>query len=249
MADDFLESVLSEEPLEAAPEPAPEPQPEPEPVVEPVAQPEPVVESPPQGKPEDRFVPIAAMLDERDRRKQAEAQLQQFQSQQQPARMPDPLDDPEGWNSHQEARMADALTAQKFQMSEVMAKQAHGEEVVQQAGDWAAHRAQADPAFLMAWQHALRNEPHPIDWIVRQHKRDAIVSAVGDAPSLDDWFTQEAARRGWSQSAPVAAAPFAAVSPAPRPAAPPRSIASEAPASAPVAQDAKAEFEAIFDRR
>lgn len=248
---DFLETVLSDAEPEVPAEAAPVQE---APVVEPVAQPE-AVEAPapePDAKQEEaRHVPLPTFLDMRDRAKDLERQLEEArrtQQQAQPQAIPDPIDDPDGFNAYYGNQLGQALAAQKFQMSDVMARQTHTDEVVEAAVDWAAARAAKDPTFAASYM----SEAHPIDWIVRQHKRDAIVSQIGDVPSLDDWFAQEAAKRGYQpQSAPVAAAPqFAAVPLAPKPAAPPRSIASDTSiASAPVTSDNKAEFEAIFNGR
>lgn len=246
---DFLETVLSDEPPIPETEPAPEPQIEP--VVEPVAQPEPEPPVVEQVAPQQGFVPMAAMLDERDKRKALEAQVAHYQTQQQPSARPDPFDDPDAYEAYLGSTLDERLTGLKFNMSAEMAKSAHGEEVVTTATNWAAERAANDPGFRVQWQQALQTSPHPMEWVVRQHKRETLLSAIGDVPSVDDWFTQEAAKRGYvAQSAPAVVAPMAAAQPAPRPAAPPRSIASEAPVSASASpNDAKAEFDAIFNQR
>lgn len=245
---DFLGAVLSDAeppaPVETIPpqpmaQPAPTEQPAP---IAPEKPQEPVIEAALQ-KPEAGHIPISALMDERDKRKAAEARLAAFEASQQPVAHPDPLDDPEGYNAYLNSQLEGRLAQERAGMSNVMAVQAHGEEAVKSAVGWANERVQSDPVFLLAWQHAFKHEPHPIDWVVRQHQRDAMVSGLGTVSSLDDWFQQEAAKRGYvSQSAPVAAAPIAAVPPVPRPAAPPVSIASEAPASAPAHNDVAADF-------
>ncbi len=249
---DFLEQVLSdEEPVETpvADEPVQvetRKTEEPQEPVQPAPAEEPQEPVQPT-KPENGFVPIAAMLDERDRRKALEAQLQQFQQQapRQQVEIPDPLDDPQGHYAYLEAQMEQRLAAERFKMSDIMARQAHGAEAVETAVQWAQQKAQQDPMFAASYMR----EAHPLDWIVQQHKRDSFMSQIGDVSSIDDWIAQEAAKRGYvMQSAPVAAAPVA-VPQAPKPAAPPRSIASDASSSAPVAPDVKAEFEAIFNQR
>jgi len=257
---DFLESVLSSEEPPAMEEPiAPEIQQPAEPA--PAEQPAPLAPEPPQepapvepAAPQQGFVPIAAMLDERDRRKALEAQIAHYQAQpQQVQQAPDPLDDPEGFQAYLNGHLTQALTQQRFDMSSEMARQTHGEAVVTAAADWAAQRAASDPVFRASWQQTLQNNSHPLNWVVQQHKRDALLSEAGDVSSLEDLVKAHAERFGYvSQSASVAAAPvmpIAAVQPAPRPVAPPRSIASEAPVSAPEVIDSKAAFEAIFNQR
>lgn len=238
MADDFLESVLGEAepvaPVEATEiQPAAEPAPveQPAPVVPETPQ-EPVPQEAQQVQPDGRFVPISAVLDEREKRQAAEARARELEARQQPAQRPDLLDDPDGYEAYLAQELNAGLARQRFEMSDVMARQAHGAEKVDAAVAWAQARAQTDKPFAASYMQ----KPHPIDWIVQQHQRDALLSDIGD--NLDDWFTREAAKRGYApQSAPVAAAPVAAVPPAPKPVAPPRSIASDAPASAPAVSD------------
>lgn len=247
MSGDFLENVLGdaepEAPVEVepvAPEPVVQeapPQPEPEaPVV--ATEPEPV-------KPEPGFVPISALMDERDKRKAAEERAKQFAPKPEESVIPDPLDNPVEYNAYMSQQLEARVAQERFNMSDIMAKQAHGEEVVKAAVEWAGQKAAQDPAFAVSYMR----EAHPIDWIVRQHKQSSLLSEIGD--NVDDWFTREAAKRGYALApAPVAAvAPAPVAPPAPKPAAPPRSIASDVSSSAPVSTDPKADFEAIFNGR
>lgn len=231
MADqDFLGGMIAdEEPVVAEPqdvapvetvveEPVtPEPTPEPEPAPEPTPEPEAPREEP-------RTVPLATFLDQRDelrelKRRQAEWDAQQRQPQQRI----DPLDDPEGFAAQQAQFVEQRLTQERFAFSDRFARKEHGAEAVDAAVQWAQDRAQSDPAFAMSYMR----EADPVDWIVQQHKRDALLSDIGG--NVDDWFAREAAKRGYAAtSAPVEAVPVAAtVQPAAKPAPPPRSIASE----------------------
>lgn len=219
-------------------EPAPQPEAQPAPAA-PEVQPEPA----PTPQEEGRHVPLATFLDARDRAKEAERRLAEMEARapkpEAPA-APDPVDDPDGYREfiRNEARQ-EALQS-KFEMSDVMAKQAHGAEAVEAASAWAMERAKSDPSFAAQYMR----EAHPIDWIVRQHKRDAIVSAIPDT-GLDDWIKAEAEKRGYVlQSAVPVAAPAAVTQPAVTPAAPPRSIASDTPAAAPAT--GSADFMDIF---
>jgi len=244
---DFLESVLSEaEPEAPAVEPV-APEPVIEQPVEPQVEPEaPAVETVTEpSKPEPGYVPISALMDERDKRKAAEARAAANAPQPQQVQAPDPLDDPVAYNAYLEQRLEARVAQERFTMSDVMAKQTHGEDTVNAAIEWANQKVQNDPSFAMSYMR----EGHPIDWIVRQHKRDADYQALGGM-SVHEFVEQEVAKRlANTQSAPIAAAPIqAAVPPAPRPAAPPRSIASDVSMSAPVVTDATAEFEAIFKK-
>ncbi len=214
-----------------------------EPAPEPVATPEPEPEQPAEKR--EGFVPIAAMLDERDKRKAAEAERlalqEQLKTRETPQTIPDPFDDPEGYHQQQQAQLQQALTAQRFQTSELIAKQAHGAEAVDAAAIWAEDKAKADPSFAARYMR----EAHPIDWIVQQHKRDGLVSQIPtDVNSLDEFIEREIAKRGLT--APIAAP---AVQPVLKSAEPPRSIASDASPASNAVIDPDAEFNAIFNKR
>ena len=220
-----------------------------EPVVEEVAPAvEPIAETP-AVEPEQKqpgFVPLAAMLDERDKRKAAEQGRQaledQLKAREAPVTVPDPYDDPEGYNQHTQRQIDQMMTAQRFNTSALIAKQAHGVEAVDAAAQWAEERAKTDPSFASMYMR----EEHPIEWIVQQHKRDNLVSQLpNDVSSLDELIEREIAKRGLT--APIAAQP--AVKPVLKSAEPPRSIASDASPANNAIIDPNADFDAIFDRR
>lgn len=203
-------------PMAAEGEPAPQPEVQQEaPQPEPAPEPTPDAPQPPQPEPapeaKEHTVPLAKFLDLRDENKELkrwkadqEAKLQQ----QQAPKAPDPIDDPEGYAVHVE-RIAEAkATKVKFDTSDVIARREFGDDTVNAAADWAVEKAKSDPTFSAQYMR----EPHPIDWIVRQHKRDAMLTEIGDDPN--DWFTREAAKRGYAPtSAPPAAEASAATVP------------------------------------
>lgn len=242
--------AVEAEPMEAAPVEAPTP---PEPETPPVEAQPPAEPTPEPEQPRDdqgRFVPVAALVDERVKRQEFERRTQELERQlaerSQPASaLPDPLDDPEGFAAHQDQRFQQALTQQKFQMSDVMARQAHGAEMVDSASEWAMDRAKADPVFAAQYMR----EAHPIDWIVQQHRRDADLSDYSKDPVA---FARRILEAAGQPIAPVAAAPVAVpVAPAPVVAAPPRSIASQpaagaAPQTAPIG--GVAAIESLFSK-
>lgn len=197
---------------------------QPEPQQEPVEQPTPV--TPPAAPETDRNVPLTSLLDERDKRKAAERRLADLeaaqQQQRQPAARPDPYDDPDGYDAAIEKRIADRALATKFELSEVMARDKHGDELVAKAMEWGAERAQANPGFRDDFLKA----PNPIDWVVRQQKRDGLLSEVGEDP--DAYVRRRAAELGLiaapDAGTPVVDAPVQQQ--APKPAVPTRSIAN-----------------------
>jgi hypothetical protein len=192
MADDldqvFPDIAGEEAPVvDVSPEPEPieEPQNEPElpgetvgvqeEVVAPVA-PEPV-------RPDPGFVPLSAVLDEREKRKALEARIAQFEQERQTQQPSiDPFDDPEGFARQQTGQVQEQMTAMRFQFSDQFAREKHGPDSVDAAIAWAGERARADQVFAASYMQ----QQDPIGWIVQQHKRDGMLSQIGDR-SIDDF--------------------------------------------------------------
>lgn len=222
MTDAVVEEPASVETVEAV-EPEPEPAPEPE--------------SAPEAPREDeqRTIPLATALQWRDDAKEYKRRVAEYEARQQPQSAPDPFDDPQGFAAHQTQQVEQRLTQERFAMSDMFARQQHGAETVDQAVTWAQERAQQDPTFAASYMR----QQNPIDWIVQQHKREALLSDIGDPSKLDDWFEREAAKRGFAKPTANAAAPAAV---APQPASPPvkvpRSLASQGTAPSDIRQTA-----------
>ena len=196
---------------------------------------------------QDRNVPLAAMLDERDKRKAAERERDELRAaqaaRQSPAEVPDPYDDPDGFKAHIGEQLANQALSQRFDISETMARDKHGDDVVTAAMEWGANRAQTNPGF----RDEFLSQKNPIDWVVRQQKRDATLADVGDDP--DAYVRRRAAELGFML--PDAGAGAVSVpGQVAKPAAPPRSIASAASTGGQreVAMDSKAAMDAIFKR-
>lgn len=240
---DFLDEAFPEQPVEPeAKGPTQEPEatqePTPETVEEPASQPE--------VKPEaDRgagYVPIDALLTERERRQAAERERDEFKRQQQPVEPIDPFDDPAAFAAQQQQFVDQRISQVRFEMSDRFARQQFGAEATDAATTWAQDKAKADPVFAASYMR----EPDPIGWIVQQHKREGDLQALGGM-SLNEYIEAEIAKRAGSLSA----APTApAVIPANKPAVPPRSIASDATAPAAIQSDnPMASLDAIFSKR
>ena len=218
------------------------------PVVESVqveaTEPTPVIEAPAIEAPqvqEDKSVPLATFLDMRDKLKDAERRAAELEAAKpQPKQdVPDPFDNPEAYAAYQRQEVQAAVMGQKFETSDLIARQSHGDETVEAATAWAMDKAKANPAFAAEYM----KERHPIDWIVRQHKQEA---------DLTDYRTDPVAfaRRILEASGQQIAAPATVTTqPAPKPASPPRSIASDASPTTAAQSDPQAEFMAIFDRK
>jgi hypothetical protein len=209
-----------------APEPQPEPQaeaPAPEPAPEPAPAPAPVAEAKPdvpQG-----HVPLSAMLDEREKRKELERQLQEFQRQQQAPKAPDPDEDPEGFNQFQISQAQLAVTSARLDMSEELAREKHGNEIVDSARDWALAKFQQNPAF----QNEVLSQRNPWGYAVQQYQRDQALGKLGDASEVDAFLAWKAAQSASPTTQPAAPA----ADPSPAPSMPTRSLASAPSAGGP----------------
>lgn len=215
----------------AEPEPAPQAAPEP-------AKPEPASHG------RDGYVPITAVLDERDKRRAMEQELQalrqQFQQQQQPQYTPDPYEDPEGYDAYVNQRLAAQKWETTTQISQVMAYQTHGQQVVDEATAAFLAEAQRKP-----WLHQeLQVQAHPYDYVVQWHKREQALAQLSDPSEIEQF-------RAWKAAQAQAAAAPAAVT-QPQPSAPIRSLASAPsaggakPGEQPVGEGVA--FDAIFTR-
>ena len=217
MGEDALDAIFSDEPIVAVEEVvenvAQEPVAEPEPVIE-----APVIEAPTER--EDKSVPLATFLDMRDKLKEAERRAAELEAAKPKVERtaPDPFDDPNGYAAYQSQMVQEAVIGQKFEMSDLIARQSHGDEVVEAATTWAAEKAKANPAFAAEYM----KERHPIDWIVRQHKRDGLMQQVGEDP--DEFVRRRAAELGLIAPAPATPVVQATQQSATTPKAPPKSL-------------------------
>lgn len=168
------EPPVAEEP--AKPEVAAEPPATP-PAAEPVLELTPEQAIPPVPKPEETSTaPIAALLDERDRRKAAEAELERLRAAQQPAQVPDAYEDPEGFAAYQQAQIGQALQNVTLNTSERFARKEHGAETVETAKAWALQRFGTDPLY----RQQILNDPDPYERVVTDWRREQVFAEVQD---------------------------------------------------------------------
>jgi hypothetical protein len=187
MSDEKLNFLDAEEPATLAPEPS-------APVIEaekPAApEPEPQGDGRARDPETGRFVPISALLDERDKRQaetakriDLEAQLQRYQQPQQPEQIPT---DPSGIIQYALAEQQRIAFNERLNTSELMARQAHGEDIV----------SEAQQAFLAAvgqnpmLQQQLQGQIHPYDFVVKWHRQHKLMSEIGQDPEA--WRKSEA---------------------------------------------------------
>lgn len=197
MADD-----VAEQPLAAEPAPEPEPKGEPEPAAPPAAQPE-----------ESKHVPLTALLDERDKRKAKEQELEELRRQlaqfQKPAPKPDFYADPDAALAAAQAAAIQATINTKLELSQHMAIKDFGEETVKEAY-----------AFFDANPHlsqGLRDHPSPYHEAVKIYKRHKALQEIGEDPEAYKARLREEVRAEFeakiAPSAPKAPPPSMAATP------------------------------------
>jgi hypothetical protein len=126
-----------------------------------------------------RMVPQKALHESREkfkdanrRAEEAERQLAEYRNQQatqaQPVPvLPDPYDDPTGYQAAIDAKIDARFTTEKLARSKISAVEKFGEETTNTALNWAISRATSDPTFEKI---AIANLD-PVAWVIDQHKR------------------------------------------------------------------------------
>lgn len=259
--EDFLDDIGSDkepvEPVAQEPEPAKEPEPAAEPTKEPepkpardesgkfkakepeaAPEPEPVAAIQPEApkQPDPGFVPLSAVLDERDRRQKLEGELAQLRAAQQPEEMPDPDRDPVGFANYQRAEFQKSILNERLNFSERFARKEHGAEAVEAAKQWAQTKFASDPLYVQQ----IYADADPYEKLVTDYRREQFFSQVSDPSELDEFRAWKAAK---GQIAQTQAAPAATATPAP--AIPPPSLAS-APSAGSVLTEPEPTEEDIF---
>lgn len=98
----------------------------------------------PKEEPKDEpgTVPIAALLDEREKRQRAERRAEELEQSREPEKAIDPIDDPDGFREQQAAQFAQQRAQDAFEiLSSVNPK-------LQEAWDWAQEETQRNPVLL-----------------------------------------------------------------------------------------------------
>lgn len=183
-----------------------------EPQTEATSEPSPLVPPVIDHKPEPGFVPITVVMDERDKRRNLEAELAALKQQQVPAPIPDVFEDPQGFAAHQ----ANIALNVKLDLSEDTAREKYGDEAVDQARDWAIQQFQSRPGF----KEQVLSQRNPYRFVVEQYQREQIASNV----TADDYAQFQAWKAAQAELSQQPQAAQAATPSQPSP--PPRSIAS-----------------------
>lgn len=195
---ELFSSVMDDE----APDPGSQPEPEPtetrtrddqgrfakqEEQPEPEAKPEVKSEAKPEAKTDEALVPSWRLREVREdaerRLKDMESQLARFQRQQeeaiaqQPApEPPDVFADPQGWQSFLAQQQSAALTNQRYEFSEMLARQHYGDERVNEAEQWAM--ANVGPAE----KARIGNSKHPYAELIRVQEEKKTLAEIGSDP-------------------------------------------------------------------
>lgn len=183
--------------------------------------------SPEAAKPDPKTDPFfKGMLDERDRRQKAERERDELRAKLQPDKVPSIQENPEAYQEWQQQQIRQAAVENLFNVSEVMAREKHTDAVVDAAIAWGHEQLSSTPGFL---QNQLAQK-HPMDWLVRQHKKDMLLKEMGD-DDPDTWAEKRLAAKAAKNQPVTPAAPAAIPQPAPQKPAPPSRSLVHLPAS------------------
>jgi hypothetical protein len=197
---DFLDETA-----EAAPEPETEPA-QVEATGEPEAAPPTATEEKPQ------TIPITALLDEREKRQEAmrqaeearkelEAMRRQIAAAQQPQKRPDWFEKPDEAIRYAVAPLKAQMLNDRLDTSEMLAEDKYGAETVTAAKQAFLEAAQQDPGL----HHRVLQSRHPYDEVVKWHKRQSVMSQIGDDPEA--WIEQQVKARLEQMQSPSSPAP------------------------------------------
>ena len=175
-------------------------------------------------QPPPGYIPMAALLDERDKRQKYERELETYRKQLEEARRApppapiDPITDPEGFeasiNQRLERARWDAITS----VSHSMALRQHGADKVKAAEEWLAGELQSNPHL---W-NTVQRQVDPYDFVVQQHQRTLRLAKIGD-DDPESWAAKWAEQNGYvkadqqHQAAPGGATPSPNQTPLPKP--------------------------------
>jgi hypothetical protein len=193
---DFLDGMLKEDPKPAASgePPAATSETQPPPAAQPGASGEPAPAGDPAkpASPEPGYVPLAALLDDREKRQKAQAEADELKAQIKKLtekRVPPPSyqDDPDAWARSLEQRTYEIKRDTKFEQSEMFAVDKYGSELVEAAKAWSEEKAKSEAAQygyspLVTMIHHQR---HPLDWVVKEYQQAKWLAEVGN--DRDAW--------------------------------------------------------------
>lgn len=165
------------------------------------------------------FVPVAEAQRLRARAREAEAAAAAAAAQYQMQPL-DPLADVDQFNAALDERVTLAALNAKLDMSEVVARDRHGDAAVDEALQWALQRYRANPAY----RDQILAQKDPYGAVIRDYRREQALERLGNADLSEiEQFRAWKAAQATLQAQPQPAAAPSAPSPS---ALPPRSLAS-----------------------
>jgi hypothetical protein len=147
---------------------------------EPTGEPEPKAEAPkapdkgePPAPTNEPTVPRAALEDERRKRQEYERRLRELEEQK--AKAPDPVADPEGFRQHFEVQSQKALLNERLNMSEQLVRQTMGDDAVETAVSAFEDAIKANPGLYQT----VMVSKHPYQTLLDWHRREQVLATVG----------------------------------------------------------------------
>lgn len=218
------EEVKAEEAPEAAEQPAED---------EGKGETEPEEAAPPAASEEKQTgnVPLAALLDEREKRQKLEREAEELRrwrqqiEAQQNQQKPDFFDNPEAAMQQIQSQTEQRMVAEKLRQSRFFAEREFGADLVKEAYAWFDQHPEQS--------HALLNEPSPFHAAVEYYKRQKAIEEIGSDPEAYKAKLRAELEAELAQKAPQ------------KPAAPPRSLAS-APSAGGETQPPGSAFDQLF---
>lgn len=144
------------------------------------------VETAPALKNDGPQVPLSKYLDAHHEARELKRRIAEFEAQKQAPQVPDPSLDPEGYTQFQTQAFEDRILDQKISMSEIMANQLHGSDLVKEA-----RAALVETGDELLAQKFIKTA-HPIDEVVKWFKQQKLLSDIGDNPD-------EYVKRRWAE--------------------------------------------------
>lgn len=149
----------------------------------------------------ETMVPLAAIMEEREKAKvakaraeQLEAQLAEYQKRQSDSEIPDPVLDPERYNqfmfAQQQQFAQQAIIDDRFERSAQSATQKYGAEKIAELRVWAGEMEAKDPN----WAALALSQSDPVEWALSQREQQSKIDAYLNDPEA--FILAEIEKRG-----------------------------------------------------
>lgn len=153
------------------------------------------------------MVPLAALHETRDELKALKARLEGSQPKPEAPTVPDIFENPEGYQSHIQTQISQALTNERLNLSEELVRQSAGDEAVNAAQEWAKQQFHSNPALAQQF-YSQRN---PYGFLVKEYQRQQALASLEDPKELEEFRAWKAQKANPAQAPAPAAAPAPAI--------------------------------------